>query len=236
MRVKPMSAKQKVNPSGKVIARAFAQRRVEASKGVLERVFAERSLERISNEDTNAWFKKTVIDAFKKWHSHSDGSVPQARIVGSEDVSSSQSGLEKSLGNVKLPSGNAPAGKYDIKKADAKGDTASGGVSYKLDAGKGGSEIKYTTTTDSNINYKTTGATGVSYQQHTATQYSKDSGANVQCSCGMVAHAGMQNDGKIGFSAVGNTKNDSNIYSQNKAGGSQQSSYQLGGSNVSYTS
>ncbi len=233
MRARPISTKQKVSPSGKVLARAFARQKKEVSRGVLQRVFAESGLERASREDTGAWFKKTVIDAFKKWHTHKDGSIPQARVVGTEDFSSSQSGLEKTLGSVVQQSGTASGGKYDIKKIDT-GAGPSGGVSYKLEDGKGGdSAVKYTQA-GQGVNYKSTGA--ASYQQHSATSYSKDSGANVQCACGMVAHAGMQNDGKIGFSAIGNT-NNSSTNSSYKTGELQSGSsmYQSGGNRVNYT-
>ena len=232
--------KKKVAPSQRVLARAFAKRKVEASQNVLQRVFSESGLEKASREGVDAWFKKTVIDAFKKWHVHEDGSVPQARIVGDEDLSDSQSDLEKSLGTVKPSGGTAPAGGYDAKKDGAKAGTTAG-VSYKMGAEeKGSAEIKYTST-GAGGGYKGTGAAGGAYQQGATGQYSKEHGANVQCSCGMVAHAGMQNNGKVGFSPIGNTKSDSGMYSMYQSGGQQQGDdsgsdlYKSGGGGASYT-
>ncbi len=232
--MKPISAKKKVAPSMKVLARAFARRRAVPSESVLRQVFAESGLEQASREGVNAWFKKTVVDAFKKWHVHKDGSAPQVRIVGDEDFSSSQSDLEKSLGAKVQGAAGVSPGKYEIKKA---GEKTEGGkaVTYKIAEGK---EVKYASGGTGSA-YKTAG-TGTSYTQNpqgvvssyahnkAGSQYSADSGVNVQCSCGMVAHAGTNQDGKIGFSAIGNTKSEGSLYSGGGAGSQYSGGQQQG--------
>ena len=163
-----------------------------------------------------------------------------SKIVGDEDLSDSQSDLEKSLGSVKPSGGAAPAAGYDAKKDGTKA-SATAGVSYKMGAEeKGGAEIKYAST-GAGGGYKGTGAAGGSYQQGAVGQYSKEHGANVQCSCGIVAHAGLQSNGKVGFSPIGNTKSDSGMYSMYQSGGQQQGDdsgsdlYKSGGGGASYT-
>ncbi len=203
MRAKAISAKKKIAPSGRVLARAFAKQKVEASKSVLARAFTEKNLEGRSAEGANAWFKKTVTDAFKKWHVHKDGSTPQVRIIGQEDFSSSQSGLEKSLASVKAStSSEAPQG-YEIKGKAA--ETPSGTqISYKLGEEKGTGVSYNLSNAGASYNISQGGGGGGAHQ------YSSDSGVNVQCSCGLVAHAGMQKQGSIGFSPIGGADGGAN--------------------------
>jgi len=235
---KAISLKKKVMPSSSVLARAFARRKVVPSQNVIQRVFSESGLERASREGVSAWFKKTVMEQFKKWHVHKDGSTPQMRIIGEEDFAGSQSELEQALAPVKVSGGGA--GGYELGKK-GKPETAGGTkISYKAGGTeKGGTEIKYTTTA-AGASYKAdTAAGGASYQAHSAVQYSQEPGVNVQCSCGMTAHASQDKGGNIGFTPLGGggSKSDSGMYSAYK-GGQQQSGgdmYRAGGANYSST-